>query len=121
LATITKEIKVFGKPRLIGCDGRCDKAWGVNARPKVSLSQDPNDYAFLADDELGQAPDESGTSEGGFGKPSTPAERLNKWCYRECERCTAAEPGAPLPKHDFSRRLFNQPSKHPAESVQQNR
>ena len=77
----------------IACDGNCRKAWGINNRPKRQLSDDPDDYVFLADSELGDAPADPGTYEGGYGKPTSPAEFPNKWCVRECERSEMSAPG----------------------------
>lgn len=83
---IAKLIRWFGQPALLGCDARCEKAWGINTRPKRMLGEDEDDYVFLADDELGEAPTNPGTYEGPDGKPGPDDERLNKWCARECER-----------------------------------
>lgn len=48
-------------------------------------------------------------------KPTPPmtGERMNKWCVRECERCSMFDPGEPVTIKDFSVRLYNQPWKHP--------
>lgn len=101
----------FEHPVAFACDANCRKAWGINSRPKVQFSDDPDDYAFLTDAELGDAPDDPGTYEGGHGKPTHPDDRLNKWCVRECERSvivgTEAGVGA-LP--DFSTRYRNLPA-----------
>jgi hypothetical protein len=112
---IMKSGLYFGQPICIACDAKCHKAWGINNRPRVYLEESPqvirghghdvdrcpqdvaddfnyDNYAFLADDELPDAPmssngpDGLGTWEGGHGKPETPSQRLNKWCARECER-----------------------------------
>lgn len=106
---ITKQVIAFGSPLVIGCDGVCSKAWGINNRPREQLSADPDDYAFLADDELGDAPADPGTYEGGDAKPTEPSERLNKWCFRECERCGCAKPGQPIRFPNLLTRLFNKP------------
>ncbi len=115
--TLTKEITWFGRPCLLACDGRCSKAWGHNGRPKVEFdAADPGDYAYLADYEVGVAPANPGTYEGGDAKPTSEMYLLNKWCARECERSAILEgerrqePEKHLP--DFSRRLYNMPSKH---------
>ena len=101
----------------VGCDGNCKKAWGLSSRPKIEFDPDePDDYAFLADDELGEAPADPGSYEGGVGKPTSAAEFPTKWCVRECERCEMSSPGEyeePLQLSDFSKRLYNQPWKHP--------
>jgi hypothetical protein len=91
----------------IACDARCDKAWGINLRPRVVLSAEPGDSAFLTDGELGEAPADPGTYEGGHGKPRRPQDRLNKWCFRECERCAEAPTLDDISLPDFSVRLYN--------------
>jgi hypothetical protein len=74
----------------------------------VQLSAtDDNDFAYLADGELGEAPAEPGTTEGSDCKPITPDERLNKWCCRECERSVKVEPGEDFELPDFTRRVYN--------------
>jgi hypothetical protein len=82
------------------CDGNCAKAWGINTRPRTQFSDDPDDYEFHADGELGDAPTNPGTYEGGEGKAPL---SLNKWCARECERSTIGNKRLP----DFSRRVYN--------------
>ena len=106
-----KEILFFGKLQVIACDGKCEKAWGINRRPRVQFSEeDVDDFAYLADDELGEAPQDPGTYEGGYAKPSSPEQFPNKWCARERERSFfSQEQRVP----DFSRRLYNDPNKHP--------
>lgn len=110
---ITKQITFFGQPAIVGCDANCNKAWGRSQRPRIELDKNnPDDYAFLADSELGDAPRNPGTYEYNVGKPYTKSERLNKWCIRECERCTMSDPGAPLSEEsltfpDFSKRVYN--------------
>ena len=47
-----KIIQYFDQPCKVACDEKCEKAWGINNRPRVQLSDDPDDYAFLSDDEL---------------------------------------------------------------------
>lgn len=120
-----KLITWFGQPAAVACDGRCDKAWGINNRPKESLSTDEDDYAYLADGELGEAPADPGTYEGDKAKPLPDEPKLNKWCVRECERCklyghlerNANEPPETLP--DFSQRVFNMPHLHLAQGPTQ--
>jgi hypothetical protein len=114
-----KVITFFGQRAKVACDGRCDKAWGLwgpNARPRVQLGgdDDPDDYAWLADDEVGEAPIDPGTYEHDHGKPvgATGPEHMNKWCVRACERCVTSDPGKweePLALRDFSRRFYNRP------------
>mgnify|MGYP001600440162 CR=1 FL=1 len=107
---IFRNVTAYGRPATIACDARCDKAWGWNARPKVQLSDDPDDVEWLADGELGDAPTVSSISEGGDGKPQHPSERLNKWCFRECERCGWHEGhDQPVPLRDWSKRRLNIP------------
>lgn len=77
-------------PGFIICDGRCDKAWGIEARSKIMLSdEDEDDYYFLPDSALGAAPDVSGNTEGDHDKPNN--RKHNKWCARQCERSTMVE------------------------------
>ena len=107
----TKDVTMFGNPRTVACDGNCRKAWGICARPKLKLGDDDDDFAWLADDELGDAPADPGTYEGDHAKPESPND-MNKWCSRECERSDVVDRGAPIKLHDFSQRLLNQPWKH---------
>lgn len=103
-------ITYFGQPARVKCDGNCTKAWGINNRPKIQLSSDEDDYFWLADGELGEAPIDPGTYEGGIAKPLSPNEFPNKWCVRECERCRMSAMGEfdePLPLRDFSHRRYN--------------
>jgi hypothetical protein len=97
---------------VLACDARCNKAWGINNRPRVSLSEDDEDFAFLSDTELGVAPFDPGTYEGGHAKPITTSDRLNKWCYRECERSAEAATLDDISLPDFSVRRFNMPYRH---------
>lgn len=107
------QIMFFGQKIVVACDGRCDKAWGVNNRPSENYDPcDPDDCAWLTDDELGVAPDDPGTYEGGHAKPPNPRHFPNKWCVRECERCIHSGIGQAVELRDFSRRIFNQPWKH---------
>jgi len=107
-----KYIQYFGQQAKVSCDEQCNKAWGNNTRPRVSLSDDEDDYAYLADHELDDAPADPGTYEGGHAKPIDPIEKGNKWCVRECERCAMSKPGEwnkPLSIPDFSKRVYNIP------------
>lgn len=99
------------QPVILICDGKCEKAWGINCRPKERLSADEDDVVYLSDGELDLAPVNPGTYEGGYGKPTGP-KHTNKWCSRECERAETLRPGAPLEMHDWSYRQYNQPFKH---------
>jgi len=103
---------------VILCDGNCHKAWGINNRPSVAFSDDPDDIAYLADGELGIAPDDPGTYEGGHAKPDASAGpgRQNKWCYRECERSISIARSESFRRpHDFTGRLYNLESRRIAE------
>lgn len=111
---LSKQIVYFGNDAVLACDGNCAKAWGVNNRPKENFDpKEPDDYAFLADDELGKAPANPGTYEGGYAKPRLESERLHsKWCARECERSVMVDVGKPIELTDYSKRVYNQPWKH---------
>jgi hypothetical protein len=105
---ITKDIIFFSSACTIACDAKCEKAWGINSRPKIKFDKnDPDDYAFLADNELDNAPADPGTYEGSDGKPQSPEERLNRWCCRECERCSMVDRGKSIVLKDFSKRVYN--------------
>jgi hypothetical protein len=108
------EITFFSKKVIVKCDGNCQKAWGAHTRPRQSLSHvpgtfenHPEDWEYLADYELKDAPLDPGTYEGGHGKPLSPLDFPNKWCVRECERSGISEPGDPLVMPDFSKRIAN--------------
>lgn len=108
-------ITYFGQTARIICDENCTKAWGISTRPKEQLSEDYDDVVWLSDDELGDAPADPGTYEGGYGKPTHKKEIPNKWCVRECERCAMSKHGEldkPLSLPDYSVRHYNQPWKH---------
>lgn len=108
----TKMITWFGRPVTLACDGLCGKAWGITMRPKVNFDEsDPDDSALLADSEVGLAPADPGTYEGGCAKPTSPAE-MNRWCSRQCERSSLFEAGEPMSVPRFDRRRYNQPWKH---------
>jgi len=87
MAGYVKLIQWFGAPAAVACDAKCDKAWGISNRPREQLSDEEDDYTFLADDELETAPINPGTYEGDDAKPLPCDDKLNKWCVRECERC----------------------------------
>lgn len=119
-------ITYFGRKARVICDRQCHKAWGINSRPRVNHDTHPNefaddddDYAYLADDELGIAPVNPGTYEGGHGKPLSPDEFPNKWCVRECERSDMTAYGQsidePLELTDFTKRHYNMPWLHTQE------
>jgi hypothetical protein len=106
---IAKQITFFGHTLILACDANCSKAWGINSRPKVQLSDSEDDYAFLADGELAEAPVDPGTYEGECAKPQTESARLNKWCCRECERHVMVKPGEEFELPDFGQRRYNCP------------
>ena len=105
-----KIIQYFGEAAKVACDEKCNKAWGINNRPQNQLSDDPDDYEYLSDDELPEAPVHPGTWEGNDKKPVNKADIPNRWCIRECERCSMSNPGQydkPLKLKDFSIRRKN--------------
>jgi hypothetical protein len=107
-------VKYFGNPMKVCCDGNCKKAWGIDTRPTESLSDDYDDYAFLADDELGDAPENPGTAEGPDCKPLSSDEFPNKWCVRQCERCNHSKFGESmldLTPINFDKRVYNYDSR----------
>jgi hypothetical protein len=109
---ISKQVLFFGQQCILSCDAKCEKAWGNNNRPRVTISDDDDDYAYLADGELTAAPDglALGIYEGGDPKPDGKYhKRLNRWCCRECERHVLAAPGEDYELPDFSQRLYNKP------------
>jgi hypothetical protein len=112
----TKKIIFMGQPSVLACDGNCRKAWGLNNRPRLQLSEDPDDYAYLSDGETDEAPAFPGTREGGCRKPRNP-DGMNKWCARECERSALAPTADAVVLRDFSTRRLNQPWKHEGQNV----
>jgi hypothetical protein len=105
---------MFGLPCILACDAQCHKAWGSDSRPSIQLSDNEDDYAYLADHELGFAPKNPGTYVGDDeGKPITPEERLNRWCARECERANVAYPGKVVKLPNFDKRIYNIPASDP--------
>jgi len=112
----TKVINMFERTAVLSCDGKCQKAWGLNNRPKIELDPaDDDDFAYFADHELGDAPANPGTYEGRDAKPPNP-ENMNKWCARECERSSLTDPGQPLPPVEFYGRVYNLPTRHQGQS-----
>lgn len=101
------------------CDIKCNKAWGITERPTVQFNPDeePDDFAWYADDELGEAPQHLNTREGGHAKPTSiyfgRIPVFNKWCARQCERQCGPVPDCTAAKaRDFSKRVYNMPSRH---------
>jgi hypothetical protein len=138
MTEIIKPITYFGREAVVGCDNNCRKAWGINLRPRVyfdrsgrvlgfeslwhkvrvpKAEEDLDNFAYVPDHLLADAPADPGSYEGGQGKPPAdypPCEdKLNKWCVRECERNQITECGKPegplvLPRYDDFR--FNMPA-----------
>ncbi len=109
---IEKDIFFCGQPVTVSCDGQCSKAWGISSRPYIQLDDsNEDDIVFLADGELGEAPADPGTYEGGDAKPTTPEDRLNRWCVRECERCVWIDKNqyTVMNKKDWNKRQYNIP------------
>ncbi len=92
-----------GQSVWLACDGQCNKAWGICARPSIQISEDPDDIVWLADHELGDAPEDPGTYEGGYGKPIIPCH--NKWCARQCERSAITSPDRIPALPDWNNRI----------------
>lgn len=104
--------RYFGFPVTFTCDMNCAKAFGTHDRPRIDFDeQDDDDWAFLADDEVGEAPYPE-TDEGGHFKPQELPAEHNKWCVRECERSQTHDRGEELTLRDFSQRIYNCPLKH---------
>ena len=103
-----KQIIYFGESRVLACDGKCHKAWGINGRP-VAEELPGDDWVWFADGELGDAPEDPGTYEGWHAKPinATNGEAMNKWCARECERSVDVGVGDDIKLPDWSKRQSN--------------
>jgi hypothetical protein len=94
----------------VRCDEKCNKAFGISSRPFIKLSDNVDDIVRLSDDEVGEAPIDPGTYEGGDAKPIPKDKIPNKWCVRECERCSMSQPekyNEPLNLKDWSKRVYN--------------
>jgi hypothetical protein len=116
IKVLARDVKSCGKPITIYCDANCKKAWGISQRPKIKLSDDEDDVVYMSDEELKNAPRLPDSSAGLQMKPQNKDEWLNKWCYRECERCGAFRKGEEFKGlKDWSVRRYNQPWKHPEE------
>jgi len=110
---LSKSIMFCGRPVVLSCDGNCAKAWGMDSRPKIVFDlNDPDDFAYVSDEEFELAPTNPGTYEGDHAKPLAKEDRLNKWCSRQCERSVMAEPNEPIVLPEFKTRRYNKPSKH---------
>jgi hypothetical protein len=106
---LAKSIVFLGHACVLICDGSCDKAWGMQARPRRMLSEDEDDYVYLPDRELGTAPGPGKTEiceEGGDRKPSAKplfaehSQLMNRWCARQCERARMLRADEVLPDMD---------------------
>lgn len=106
-----KCVQFLSQPVAIGCDGICSKAWGSNSRPRVQLSDDENDYEYLADHELNDAPFDPGIYVGDCAKPIADNQRLNKWCIHECERIAFVQKGQLKTLPNFGVRISNKLNK----------
>jgi hypothetical protein len=103
-------VQYCGQPMRVACDEKCIKAWGIDKRPRWQCTNKPDDWAYFADGDLDNAPENPGTYEGGNGKPKQGDTIPNKWCVRQCERCAKSSPGKsgePLALNDFSNDVFN--------------
>ena len=82
----SRTIIYFDRQTRVWCDGKCEKAWGINGR-----NYHPDDTMFTDEEMVGDAPANPGTYEGRDAKPTAYPDPnkhvLNKWCIRECERC----------------------------------
>lgn len=111
---LKKQIRFFGEHVVLACDGRCDKAWGISGRARVRLSEDVDDYVYVPDSALGSA-EYPQTWEGLAmeGRPSdeplADAERMNRWCARECERSGIYKLDEPLVLRDMENPRPNMP------------
>ncbi len=103
------EINFFNQKCRLVCDEKCQKAWGINNRPTIELSDNPDDFCYLTDEELGDAPTQSPVWEGGYNKPVSDKEKHNKWCVRECERSELFSLDKVPFIRDFSKRIKNIP------------
>jgi len=81
---LISRILAYGQPFIILCDARCNKAWGRDLRSKVVRSNAEDDWEYMADVELGEAPERTGNTEGDDDKPRD--KKHNRWCFRQCER-----------------------------------
>ena len=115
---IQKQVRFFGEQVVLACDGRCDKAWGINGRARVLLSTKDDDHVLVPDSALGAAPPPGqtvGVAEGNDCKPSavplTDGGRMNKWCARECERGGIYKLSEPLSLRDLENPRTNIPKR----------
>jgi hypothetical protein len=120
---ITKRVFMHGRHQVLACDGKCDKAWGINGRPRLFYMEeeqppralkegerprDDDDMVFVRDSDLGTAPGPGktrGLSEGSDLKPSAvplaDGQAMNKWCARECEPGDRFKEGEPIVLKDL--------------------
>lgn len=118
---LEKKLKFCGQQVTVACDGQCHKAWGINSRPHLQLTDNIDDYAYPADHELGFAPADPGTTEGDDAKPcasvATDPAIINKWCVRECERMSMHEAHEPVKLRTFDKRRYNIPRREGRQPV----
>ena len=108
-----KEITYYGAPAKVGCDEKCNKAWGINNRPRVYL--DISETQIFGLEGTSIYPDieddiNVDNYENDDAKPTCKSEMGNRWCVRECERCQMSEYGKhnePLKIKDFNQRFYN--------------
>jgi hypothetical protein len=110
-----KIVSIYGIRTKVACDENCSKAWGKDKRPRIQLNNnDKDDYAWLTDWELDQAPVDPGTREAGQAKPIDKVGIPNAWCTGQCERCVHEtrkfETRLPLP--DFDQKVYSKPWHH---------
>jgi hypothetical protein len=104
---ITKVVAAYGRMLTLTCDNNCEKAFGIRERPYIQLDGNVDNIAWLSDDEVGIAPIDPGTDEGGHRKPTCEKEKLNKWCFRQCERCSEFNQGEEVIVKSFDKRVYN--------------
>jgi hypothetical protein len=104
-----KIVQYFAQPMKVGCDEKCNKAWGWANRPSEE-NEDGEVIYWFSDSDLGDAPVNPGTYEGRDAKPLSPKEFPNRWCVRQCERCTRSKFGEsdkPLVYDDWNKPVYN--------------
>lgn len=95
------------KNKTYACDKLCDRSYGRSSRPQVQYSDNPDDWAWLADHEI----PEKATEE---GKPRGMSQYLDAAACRDCERKVSVDSALDLVNiqlPDFSRRVANIPGR----------
>lgn len=103
------EIPYTDNDTWISCDGKCDKAFGLAERPISENSLAEGDFEWLADDEVGDAPEVSCHTIDGENKPQLITELHNKWCIVHCERSILMTLGQEATLPNFDKRVPNIP------------